>query len=102
MEFRDIEYFAVIAKQGNVGRAPMIESIGNADLDLAVTYLPPVAADGLAQEYLCDDQFVVYCSVNHPLAKKKRVILADLAQAEWAAPAANTDAMKVLIEVIQA
>ena len=82
-------------------RIPLIESIRNGELDLAVTYLPPAAPKGLSQEYLCDDVFTVYCSPQHPFAKKKHVTIKDLAQSEWAMPSANIDAMSVLIEAIQ-
>ncbi len=83
-------------------RTPLIDAICNGDLDIAITYLPSAAPKGLSQDHLCDDEFVVYCSPQNPLAKKKRVTLMDLAQAEWAMPSLHTDLMNMLTKMIQA
>jgi DNA-binding transcriptional LysR family regulator len=60
------------------------------DLDLVVSGIPAIESADLVQEHLYDDEFVVYASLDHPLVQRKSVTIADLAQARWAAPAANT------------
>lgn len=60
------------------------------ELDLIVSGIPTIASEDLVQEHLYDEEFTVYASVNHRLARRKSVAIADLAQERWAAPAANT------------
>ncbi len=60
------------------------------ELDVIVSGIPTIASEDLVQEHLYDDEFVVYASVNHRLAKRKSVTIADLARERWAVPAANT------------
>jgi DNA-binding transcriptional LysR family regulator len=45
--------------------------------------------EGIVREPLWEDEFVVYASVRHPLARRKAVALAALVQERWAATAAS-------------
>ena len=60
------------------------------DLDLVVSGIPAAASEDLVQEHLYDDEFVVYASLDHPLARRKSATIADLASERWVVPAANT------------
>ncbi len=62
----------------------MIPALRNGELDLIVNFLRASPSEGLAQEHLFDDEFVVFASAGHRLTKLKRVTLADLAQERWA------------------
>jgi DNA-binding transcriptional LysR family regulator len=61
----------------------MLPMLRNGSLDLIANHLGPAETD-LEQEFLCDNAFVAFASAVHPLAKKKQVTLADLAQERWA------------------
>ena len=61
----------------------LVPALRNGDLDLIVLAMH-IPYDGVVLEHLYDDDFVVYASVNHRLAKRKQVTLADLAQESWA------------------
>jgi len=82
-------------------RGAFVEALRTGELDLAVTYLPSTAPEGLVQEYLCEDEFIIYCSVHHRLAKKKQVTLADIAQEDWAVAAVTVDAAQALAAKFQ-
>jgi DNA-binding transcriptional LysR family regulator len=62
----------------------MIPALRNGELDLVVNNLRTTPLEGLAQEELYQDMYVVLASSHHRLAGKKRVALADLAQERWA------------------
>lgn len=62
----------------------MIPALRNGDLDLIVNYLPASLPEGIVQEHLYDDEFVVFASADHRLTRLKRVTLADLTQERWA------------------
>ena len=61
----------------------LVPVLRNGELDLIVTGIPMSHHEELVQERLCDDEFIVYASVNHRLAKLKQVTLTDLAQERW-------------------
>jgi DNA-binding transcriptional LysR family regulator len=61
--------------------APAVRS---GELDLIVSGIPDVPYDGVMQEHLYDDDYVVCASANHRLARRKQVTLADIAQESWA------------------
>ena len=67
----------------------MLSALRRGELDLIVSGIPAAPYDDLIQEYLCNDEYVVYASANHRLAKRKRVTIADLAQERWALSAIN-------------
>jgi DNA-binding transcriptional LysR family regulator len=56
----------------------------NGELDLAITTIQAPRHEDLGEEYLFDEEFVVYVSANHRLAKRKQLTLADLVHERWA------------------
>jgi DNA-binding transcriptional LysR family regulator len=56
--------------------------VHNGERDLIINSIP-APLDDTVQEHLYDDEFVVYCSADHRLAKRGRVTLADIAQEHW-------------------
>jgi DNA-binding transcriptional LysR family regulator len=67
----------------------LMPALRNGELDLVVSGIPPATHEDLVQEYLYDDEFVVYASADHRLAKRKGVTMEDLVRERWAtAPAA--------------
>ena len=62
----------------------MIPALRNGELDLIVNFLRASLPEGLVQEHLYDDTFVVFASADHRLTRLRRVTLADLAQERWA------------------
>lgn len=62
----------------------MIPTLLNGELDLIINYQPPRLPDGLTFERLFTDRHVVSVSADHPLAKKRRVTLRELANERWA------------------
>ena len=62
----------------------MIPALRKGDLDLIVCYLPESPYEGCDTEQLSADyDIVVYASASHPLARKRSVTIADLAQHRW-------------------
>ena len=53
------------------------------ELDVVVTHVSDVPREGLVREALWEDEFVVYASIRHPLARRKSVFLADLVAERW-------------------
>ena len=53
------------------------------ELDLLISGLPAQSDDDLVQEPLVDDDLVVIAAAAHPLAKKKRLTIQDLAVERW-------------------
>jgi DNA-binding transcriptional LysR family regulator len=68
--------------------ALMLEALRKGELDLVVSQTRDVPREGLVLEWLWEDEFVVYASVRHPLAKRRSVALADLVHERWASTAA--------------
>ncbi|MBI4205699.1 MAG: LysR family transcriptional regulator [Betaproteobacteria bacterium] len=62
----------------------LLPALHNGELDIVVTHIPQLPTQDLIQELLWDDEFVVYASVNHRLAKRKPVTPGDLVQERWA------------------
>ncbi len=73
-------------------REASLSALRHGELDLALTTLQAPRHEDLVEEYLFEDEFVVYASADHRLAKKRRVTLADLAQERWAVTAFNAAA----------
>jgi DNA-binding transcriptional LysR family regulator len=65
----------------------MVAALRDGQLDLIVTRLAVPPYENIIQEHLYDDDFVVYASTAHRLAKVRHVKIADLAQEGWAFPA---------------
>lgn len=57
--------------------------VRSGDVDIVVNTVRPSIAADLICEPLFRDFRVVYAAANHPLAKRKRVTFADLAEEQW-------------------
>lgn len=68
------------------GDAVLVPALRNGHLDLIIASLPTPPYEGVAQERLYEDEFVVYGSADHRLAKLKSVRILDLAREGWAFP----------------
>src|SRR4051812_39875387 len=66
----------------------MLPALLNGELDLVVNYLAyllmPSLPEGIAYEKLYEDDMVVIARAGHPLTRRKRVTLAELAATTWA------------------
>lgn len=62
----------------------LLQLLRTGALDFALTSAPGPAAEDFHQERLIEDEFVVYCSRRHPLARAKQITCADLARERWA------------------
>jgi DNA-binding transcriptional LysR family regulator len=91
----------VTLKVSIISRDETCTALHKGELDLVLTNLFVSPDNDVAQEYLCDDEFVVYCSVNHPLARRKQVRLPDLVHEEWAIAANNIAAAATLPRAFQ-
>jgi len=67
----------------------LVPALCKGDLDLALTHTQRSTPPDIAQEVIRTDEFVIYCSSNHRLAKRKSITLDDLAQERWAISAAG-------------
>jgi len=65
-------------------RQSILASLGNGEIDVLVTTIQAFPHSKLCEEALYDQSFVVFAAANHPLARRKQVTLADLAQERWA------------------
>ena len=71
--------------QVTVGTADvLLPALSRGELDLTVTATPVRSYEDVIAEPLVDEQFAVFCSASHRLARKRWVALADLAQERWA------------------
>ena len=62
----------------------LLPAVRHGELDLAMTHALDVSQPGLTIDVFRVDEFVVYCSASHVLAKRRMLTLADLAQERWA------------------
>jgi len=70
-------------------------------LDLVFNFIPASPYPGLEQEHLFDDEFVVYASADHRLARKRHVSMADLAPEGWVMGMANQKPRQILVRVFE-
>lgn len=62
----------------------MVPALRRGELDLIVGYAPrALPRQGLVEEHLFDEEFIVIASASHPLAGRSAVNLADLAGQRW-------------------
>ena len=61
----------------------MLPALRHGDLDLIFNVLPDAPYPGCLQERLFDDLFVVCAAADHPLARRRRIPLAELAREDW-------------------
>jgi DNA-binding transcriptional LysR family regulator len=64
----------------------LLPALRKGDLDLIVTTIPGLSNEDIVQE-LFQQEFAVYASTDHRLAKYKQVTIDDLAHERWAIPA---------------
>ena len=60
----------------------MAPALRNGELDLVFNIVPATPYEGLVQERIFDDEWVICVSANHRHANRKQVTLADLAQVQ--------------------
>jgi DNA-binding transcriptional LysR family regulator len=70
-------------------RETALSALRHGELDFTLHALQPSRREDLAEEYLCEEEFVVYASTGHRLATKQQVTLADLARERWAVNASS-------------
>ena len=68
----------------------LVPAVRTGKLDLIISGVPKAGDKNFTHEHLWEDDFVVCAAANHPLARRRRVALADLAQERWALPSATT------------
>lgn len=64
-------------------RDALLKGLRNGELDLAIIGIQAPHHEDLGKEHLVNEKFVVYVSANHRLAKRKKLVLADLVQERW-------------------
>jgi len=65
----------------------LLDALVRGDLELIVGRVPQSQISGLIRkEYLLNEPNELVCRVGHPLARKKKITLADLANSEWILP----------------
>jgi DNA-binding transcriptional LysR family regulator len=67
----------------------LLPALRKGDLDIVVNHILQTTYEDLVLETLWDDEFVVYASTRHRLAKRKTVKLADLTPERWASTTAS-------------
>jgi DNA-binding transcriptional LysR family regulator len=64
-------------------RDASLTGLRNGELDLAIITIQAAHHEDLGKEHLLDEEFVVYVSAGHRLAKRKQLTLADLVHERW-------------------
>jgi DNA-binding transcriptional LysR family regulator len=67
----------------------LLQALRKGELDIIVPHMLNAPPEGVVREPLWEDEFVVYASVRHRLARRKSVALADLVHERWTATAAS-------------
>lgn len=62
----------------------LLPALRKGEIDLALTHIQQSPQPDLVEEVIRDDEFVIYCSDRHRLAKRKSVTLEELAKERWA------------------
>lgn len=73
----------------------LLSALQTGDLDFAISEIPSVPYEDLVREHLFDDQIVAFASARHPLTRKKRVTMAELAQEQWTSTATSASGSKI-------
>lgn len=72
-------------------RDSLLDGLTRGALDLAVTPMRPEdVPDGLSFDQLMPGRNVITCSARHPLARKKSLRVADIAEYPWIAPPSDS------------
>lgn len=67
----------------------LLPALRRGELDLVVIHIRQDSYPDIEQVLLREDEFVVYCSARHRLAKRRLITLQDLAQERWASTPAG-------------
>lgn len=62
----------------------LLSGLRNGTMDVILTAIPAAHHADLIDERLYDEEYVIYASVHHSLAKRKQLSLADLVRERWA------------------
>ena len=80
----------------------LLPGLRSGEFDIVVNHVPNVSGQDLVLETLWEDEFVVFSSVNHRLAKRKSVALSDLARERWAStPGSSFQGWQTLRQTFQ-
>ena len=82
-------------------RSMLLPIVRAGDLDFALTAHVTAANEDLVQEIVRDDEFVVYCSTRHQLARRRVVKITDLAGARWAITQPAGGVSEVLLHTLR-
>jgi DNA-binding transcriptional LysR family regulator len=82
-------------------RATLLPPLRAGNLDFALTAHVKDASKDLVEEIVRYDEFVVYCSREHRLAKQRRVSVHDLAGQRWAISAPAGGVSEVLLRAFR-
>lgn len=86
---------------------PALQSVRVGELDLAVVYqfaessAPPDDAGRFDFEHLLDDPYAVVLPAGHPLARRRRLRLRDLAGERWVSPPASVPYTQLLRQICE-
>jgi DNA-binding transcriptional LysR family regulator len=84
-----------------IGRGDQILALRNGEVDLVVEAFRISPEPELVHEHVYDEQHVVIASVNHRLARKNLVTLADVAQERWTVSGPTSEISKALHSVFE-
>ena len=80
----------------------LLPALRSGELDVVVNHVASVSSQGLFLDSLWEDEFVVYASANHRLARRKSVALSDLVQERWAStPGSSFQGWQLLRQTFQ-
>ncbi|HEX6591055.1 MAG TPA: LysR family transcriptional regulator [Moraxellaceae bacterium] len=77
------------------------EAVLSGDLELGIVTLPPVPDDRLVAREVWDDPLAFVAGTEHPLAKQKKVTLADLTQHAAILPSSSTFTRQIASTLFQ-
>lgn len=77
------QYPLVRVQLGEAEGADQLLSVARGEVDLVACRQPPVLPQGWVFEPLVDDELVVVCGPQHPLAQRRNLHWADLADQPW-------------------
>jgi len=79
----------------------LFPALRNGVHDLIVSELPPSPDRNFIHEYLLDDEFCVFASARHQVARQKRVTMVELAQQQWALTIPNALSRSKLVRAFE-
>lgn len=79
----------------------LLPALRRGELDLIVAGLPRSPHEDLAHEHVGDHEFAFYAAPGHRLASRRRIVLADLAQEQWALAPANVISRRWVMQAFE-